>query len=86
MASPRGRCRAAESGEGAGVWVFAVAVLPLVLLLWFILFVRGAGWSLKYKHDVWIVLFQILCSFLRRPHTDRFPDDVLVKVTAKQEL
>ncbi len=33
-----------------------------------------------------IILFQILRSFLRRPHIDRFPDDVLVKVTAEQEL
>jgi hypothetical protein len=59
--------------------------LATVLLLWFILFVRGAGWSLKYKHDIWIVLFQILRSFLGRPHTDQFPDDVPVKVMAEQK-
>jgi hypothetical protein len=33
-----------------------------------------------------IVLFQILRSFLRKPHTSRFLDDVPVKVTAEQEL
>jgi hypothetical protein len=54
------------------------------MALWFILFVRRAGWSLKYKHDVWIVCFQILRSFLRRPHPDRFPDDIPVKVTANR--
>ncbi len=32
-----------------------------------------------------IVLFQILRSFLCRPHTYRFPDDVPIKVTAGQE-
>jgi hypothetical protein len=68
------------------VLLVVVVVLPLVLHLWFILFVRGAGWSLKYKHDVWIVLFQILHSFLGRPHTSRFPDAVPVKVTVEQEL
>jgi hypothetical protein len=67
------------------VSLVVMVVLPLMLLLWFILFVREAGWSLKYKQDVQIVLFQILCSFLRRPHTDRFPDYVPVKVTAEQE-
>jgi hypothetical protein len=67
------------------VSLVVMIVLPQVLLLWFILFVRGAGWSLKYEHDVQIVLFQILCSFLRRPHTDPFPDDVFVKVTAEEE-
>ncbi len=49
------------------------------------LFVREAGRSLKYEHNVWIVLYQILRSFLPRPHTDRFPDDVPVKVTGEQE-
>ncbi len=66
------------------VSLVVVVVLPLVLLLRFILFVRVAGWSLKYKHNVRIVLFQILRSFLHRPHTDRFPDDFAVKVTAEQ--
>ncbi len=67
------------------VLLVVMVVLPLVLLLWFILFVRGAGWNLKDENNVWIVLFQILHSFLRRPHTDRFSDGVTVKVTAEQE-
>jgi hypothetical protein len=67
------------------VLLVVVVVLLLVLLLWFILFVRGADLSLKSEHDVLIVLFQILRNFLRRPHTDRLPDDVPVKVTVEQE-
>jgi hypothetical protein len=67
------------------VLLVVVVDLPLVLHLWSILFVRGTGLSLKYKHDVQIVFFQILRSFLHRLHTDRFPDDIPVKVTAEQE-
>jgi hypothetical protein len=44
------------------------------------------GWlELEVQTSCWIGLFQILHSFLCRPHIDRFPDDLPVKVTAEQE-
>ncbi len=32
------------------------------------------------SYFVFVYQIDILCSFLRRPHTDRFPDDVLKKL------
>jgi hypothetical protein len=37
------------------------------------------------SYSVFVEQIDILCSFLHRPHTDRFPDDVPKKVTAEQE-
>jgi hypothetical protein len=42
--------------------------------------VRGARWLELEVRTRWRVLFLILRSFLCRPHTDRFPDDVLKKL------
>ncbi len=38
------------------------------------------------SYSVFVKQIDILHGFLHRPHTDRFPDDVLKKVTAGQEL
>ncbi len=42
--------------------------------------VRGGRWLELELRTRWRVLFLILRSFLRKPHTDRFPDDVLKKL------
>jgi hypothetical protein len=42
--------------------------------------VRGARWLELEVRTRWRVLFLILHSFLRRPHTDRYPDDILKKL------
>ncbi len=42
--------------------------------------VSGAPWLELEVRTRWIVLFKILCSFLRKPHTDRFPDGVQKKL------
>jgi hypothetical protein len=42
--------------------------------------VRDACWLELKVHARWIVLFEILSSFLRKPHTDRFRDGVQKKL------